>query len=110
MRPWKMIPERRLAVCDDYFSKLKIYLARESLATYPLPADGVTNQRFSPPGLPTPPCQPNNRRHPSTEEENRLRALGPEVRGKTIRDASQHWTLPTLLSHYRRLARLARLI
>jgi hypothetical protein len=63
----------------QYSDRLKIYLARESLATYPLPADGVTNQRFSPPGLPTPPCQPNNRRHPSTEEEKRLRALDPEV-------------------------------
>jgi hypothetical protein len=35
----------------------------ECLAEYPMPADGVTNQRFSPPGLPTPPCQPNNRRY-----------------------------------------------
>jgi hypothetical protein len=57
----------------------KIYLARECLAEYPLPADGVSNQRFSPPELPTPPCQPKNRRYPSTEEEKRLRALDPEV-------------------------------
>jgi transposase len=63
----------------QYSERLKIYLARECLATYPLPADGVTNQRFSPPGLPTPPSQPNNRRYPSTEEEKRLRALDPEV-------------------------------
>ena len=63
----------------QYSERLKIYLARECLATYPLPADGVTNQRFSPPGLPTPPCQPNNRRYPSTEEEKRLRTLDPEV-------------------------------
>jgi len=63
----------------QYSDRLKIYLARECLAEYPLAADGVTNQRFSPPGLPTPPCQPNNRRCPSTEEEKRLRALDPEL-------------------------------
>ena len=63
----------------QYSDRLKIYLARECLAEYPLPADGVTNQRFSPPQLPTPPSQPNNRRYPSTEEEKRLRALDPEV-------------------------------
>jgi hypothetical protein len=63
----------------QYSDRLKIYLARECLADYPLPADGVTNQRFSPPELPTPPCQPKNRRYPSTEEEKRLRALDPEV-------------------------------
>ena len=63
----------------QYSDRLKIYLARECLADYPLPADGVTNQRFSPPELPTPPCQPKNRRYLSTEEEKRLRALDPEV-------------------------------
>ncbi|MGD0183182.1 MAG: sigma factor-like helix-turn-helix DNA-binding protein [Terriglobales bacterium] len=63
----------------QYSDRLKIYLARECLAEYPLPADGVTNQRFSPPQGPTPPSQPNNRRYPSTEEEKRLRALDPEV-------------------------------
>ena len=63
----------------QYSDRLKIYLARECLAEYPLAADGVTNQRFSPPGLPTPPCQPNDRRYPSTEEEKRLRTLDPEV-------------------------------
>jgi len=71
--------ERQEVKILQYSDRLKIYLARECLAEYPLPADGVTNQRFSPPGLPTPPCQPNNRRCPSTEEEKRLRALDPEV-------------------------------
>jgi hypothetical protein len=63
----------------QYSDRLKIYLARESLATYPLPADGVSNQRFSPPELPTPPCQPKNRRYRSAVGEMRLRALDPEV-------------------------------
>jgi len=63
----------------QYSDRLKIYLARECLAEYRLPADGVSNQRFSPPELPTPPWQPKNRRYPSAEEEKRLRALDPEV-------------------------------
>jgi transposase len=71
--------ERQEVKILQYSDRLKIYLDRECLAEYPLPADGVTNQRFSPPGLPTPPCQPNNRRYPSTEEEKRLRALDPEL-------------------------------
>jgi hypothetical protein len=63
----------------QYSNRLKIYLDRECLAEYPLPADGVSNQRFSPPELPPPPWQPKNRRYPSAEEEKRLRALDPEV-------------------------------
>jgi transposase len=63
----------------QYSNRLKIYLNRECLAEYPLPADGVSNQRFSPPELPPPPWQPKNRRYPSAEEEKRLRALDPEV-------------------------------
>lgn len=63
----------------EYSDRLKIYLARECLAEYPLPPDSVKNQRFSPPGLPAPPYQPKNRRHPTDQEEKRLRALAPEV-------------------------------
>jgi len=62
----------------QYSDRLKIYLARECLAEYPLPADGVKNQKFSPPGLPAP-HQPNNRKHPTEEEEKRLHTLAPEV-------------------------------
>lgn len=61
-----------------YSDRLKIYLARQCVAEYPLPADGVHNQRFSPEGLPPPAYQPKQRR-PSDEEEKRLRALAPEV-------------------------------
>jgi transposase len=63
----------------QYSDRLKIYLARECLAEYPLPADGVRNQKFYPPDLPAPPHQPNNRKHPTDEEEKRLRTLAPEV-------------------------------
>ena len=63
----------------EYGDRLKIYLNRESVAEYPLPADGVKNQRFSPEGMPPPRYQPKNRRRPTDEEEKRLRAMAPGV-------------------------------
>ena len=49
------------------------------LVEYPLPAYGVKNQVFSPPGMPRPRYKPNNRKHPTAQEEKRLRSLGGEV-------------------------------
>jgi hypothetical protein len=63
----------------EYARCLKIYRRRELLAEYPLPADNVRNQPFSPEGLPKPPHGPNNRKRPTQEEEKRLRAIGPTV-------------------------------
>ena len=61
----------------EYSDLLKIYLNRKCVAAYPLPADGVKNQRFSPEGMPPPRHQPNNRKRPTEEEEKRLRAMSP---------------------------------
>ena len=63
----------------QYSDVIKIYLARQCVAEYPLPADGVTNQRFSPEGLPVPRHEPKLRSSSSEQEEKRLRALAPEV-------------------------------
>ena len=63
----------------EYASTIKIYHNRECLAEYPLPPDGVKNQKYSPEGLPKPPHQPDYRKRPSAEEEKRLRAIDPEV-------------------------------
>jgi len=60
---------------------LKIYLNRACVAEYPLPADGVKNQRFSPEGMPAPRHQPHHRKRPTAEEEKRLRAMSPTVSG-----------------------------
>lgn len=49
------------------------------MAKYPLPADGVKNGRFSPEGQPAPRHMPQNRKHGSQQEEQRLRAMGPDV-------------------------------
>lgn len=71
----------------QYAESLKIYRRRECLAQYPLPADGVKHQKFSPQGLPKPPHGPKNRKEPSREEEKRLCAIAPAV------DAYLHWVL-----------------
>ena len=63
----------------EYADHLKLYRARELLAEYRLPAQGVTNRCFSPEGLPQPPHQPKHRKRPTLEEEKRLRALGEVV-------------------------------
>jgi transposase len=63
-----------------YADRLKIYQQQTCLVEYPLPADGVKNARFSPPGQPTPRHLPKHRKHGSQHEEQRLRALGPDVR------------------------------
>jgi transposase len=63
----------------EYADRLQIYSHRELLAEYPLPADGVKNQLFSPEGKPPPPHRPKNRRKPTQEEEKRLRAIGQPV-------------------------------
>ena len=59
-----------------YSAHVVIYRGRALLAEYPLPADGVTNKCFSPPGQPKPRHKPQNLRKPTVEEEKRLRAMG----------------------------------
>jgi transposase len=63
----------------QYADHLKIFLRQTQLAEYPLPPDGVRDQRYSPPGQPRPTHGPKNRHHDARREEQRLRALGDEV-------------------------------
>jgi hypothetical protein len=63
----------------QYADRLRLYRARECLAEYPLPADGVRNAKFAPPGQPQPRHNPHNRRRPTEEEEKRLRAIDEGV-------------------------------
>lgn len=63
----------------EYSDRIKLYKARECLIEYPLPADGVKNTPFSPPGQPAPRHHPNNRRKPTQQEETRLRAMAESV-------------------------------
>jgi transposase len=63
----------------EYADRLKIYQARNCLIEYSLPANGVKNTLFSPPGQPAPRHYPNDRRKPTQQEERRLRAMAESV-------------------------------
>jgi len=63
----------------EYADHLKIFLHHRLLAEYPLAADGVKNERFSPEGQPKPRYMPRHRKNGSEQEEKRLRAMGQEV-------------------------------
>ena len=63
----------------QYSNCLKIYRAREFLAEYPLPADGVKNKLFTPAGLPLPRYKPKYRKAPTQEEEKQLRSIAQSV-------------------------------
>lgn len=76
---WVPGTDRNQVKLLEYGDRLKIYLCRECVAEYPLPADGVKNQRFSPEGMPPPRHQPHNRKRPTEEEEQRLRAMSAAV-------------------------------
>jgi hypothetical protein len=76
---WVPGTKRDEAKVLEYSDRLKIYLAREFLVEYGLPADGVKNQRFSPEGQPQPRHMPKARSKPTQQEELRLRAMGEEV-------------------------------
>ena len=62
-----------------YAERLQIYQRQTCVAEYPLPADGVKNAHFSPPGQPAPQHLPKRRKDGSLHEEQRLRGLGPAV-------------------------------
>jgi transposase len=76
---WVPGSEREAMKVLQYADRMKIFRHRECVAEYPLPADGVKNERFSPAGQPKPRYQPKNRHRDSRQEEERLRAIGPEV-------------------------------
>jgi hypothetical protein len=63
----------------EYADRLKICLRHAVLAEYPLPADRVRGEHYSPPGEPKPRQGPKNRHDDARREEQRLRALGSEV-------------------------------
>jgi hypothetical protein len=63
----------------QYSDQVKIYRGRERLAAYPLPAEEVKNEWFSPEGYPKPRYRPHNRKKPTAQEEKRLRAMGEGV-------------------------------
>jgi hypothetical protein len=67
------------ALVLQYSKTIKVYQAGRLLIEYPLPPDGVKNQIFTPDGLPRPIYKPKNRKHPTEQEEKKLRAVDKEV-------------------------------
>jgi len=62
----------------QYSNHIKIYLARQCIAEYPLPADGVKNELF-PKGHPAPSRKPKNRKKPTAKQEKQLRDMAESV-------------------------------
>lgn len=63
----------------EYGQSLKIFFQRQFLVEYQLPTETVRNRTFAPEGYPKPVYRPKNRKQPTKAEENKLRALSPEV-------------------------------
>ena len=76
---WVPGTERAPIKLLEYSDRLKLYLAGQCLAEYPLPPEGLHNQQFSPQGQPAPPHHAHNRKHPTETEEKHLRTLDPAV-------------------------------
>lgn len=76
---WVPGTKRETVKVIEYADRLQLYVGRECVAEYSLPVDGVHNALFSPPGLPQPPDHANNRKRPTREEEQRLRAISSTV-------------------------------
>jgi len=76
---WVPGTKREAVKVLEYAERLRLCLGTECVAEYPLPAEGVRNAQFSPPGQPAPAGNAHNRKRPTAEEEKRLRAMGPSV-------------------------------
>lgn len=76
---WVPGTKREAVKVIEYADRLQLCVGRECLAEYQLPADGVHNALFSPPGLAKPPAYARNRKRPTQEEEQRLRAMSSTV-------------------------------
>jgi hypothetical protein len=63
----------------QYAGHLMIYRNRNLLGRYPLPPDGVKNEKIPPQGQSKPPYQPKYRKKPTAKEENILRTAAKEI-------------------------------
>jgi len=63
----------------QYAEHLMIYRNRKLLGRYPLPPDGVKNEKIPPQGQSKPPYKPKYRKKPTAKEENILRKAAKEI-------------------------------
>ena len=92
-----------------YSSRIKIFQARECLAEYPLPADGVKNAQIAPEGQPAPRHHAHNCKQPTQAQEKHLRALGQPVNAYLnfvlpLKGVSRHTFIRKLLTLSRKMS------
>lgn len=77
---WVPVPDlsRQEVKVLQYSDSIQVYHQRKLLVRYCLPAEGIRNQKFTPPGK-TPKNQPWNRKKPTVLEEKKLRSLSEVV-------------------------------
>lgn len=76
---WVPGEDRGMVKLLRYADHVRIFQRRQCVVEYPLPRDGIKNEPFTPDGQAPPRRQPRPRRRESRQEEQRLRAMGPEV-------------------------------
>jgi hypothetical protein len=92
----------------EYDRSISIYHNHRKLEEYPLPAEGVKNVPFAPPGL-TPPRQaPRSRKYGCKEEEKLLRGMGPPCRAYLDYVQSKECKIPYKPKFIRQLHRLSK--
>ncbi len=94
----------------QYSDSIRVYYQRKLLVQYPLPPQGIRNQKFTPPGK-TPKYQPSNRKKPTGVEEKKLRSLSDEVDryldfafNQSQKVGQKHHFIRQLYGLYRKLA------
>ena len=93
----------------EYSRRIKIFQARECLAEYALPADGVTNAQFAPEGQPAPRHHAHNCKQPTQAQEKHLRTLGQTVNAYLdfvlpLKGVSRHLFIRKLLALSRKMS------
>jgi len=76
---WIPGTERKDVKVLRYAGHLMIYRDRKLLGRYPIPPDGVKNERIPPEGQQKPPYKPRNRKKSATKQENILRAAAKQI-------------------------------
>lgn len=62
-----------------YSDRIVVYDGRKQLIDYPIPADGMKNQKITPPGFSGMTRQPKNRKKPVEEERKALENICPQI-------------------------------
>jgi len=106
---WVPGTKREDVIVLEYSGRIKIFQARECLAEYALPADGVKNAQIAPEGQPAPRHHAHNCKQPTQAQEKHLRALGQPVSAYLdfvlpLKGVSRHTFIRKLLALSRKMS------